>query len=81
MGETPSIGPAPTILAGVKEVVKLSLLANFRKGPSIFARIMTVFVKFEDIIPSEKLWDIIKSVEVIEVQSTNFSSKFLKILF
>ena len=46
MGETPSIGPTPTILAGVKEVVKLFLLANFRKGPSIFAYIVTVFGKF-----------------------------------
>ena len=46
MGETPSIGPAPTILAGVNKVVKSSLLANFRKGLSIFASIVTVFVKF-----------------------------------
>ena len=44
--ETPSIGPAPIILAGVKEVVKPFVLANFRRGPSIFASIMTVFVKF-----------------------------------
>ena len=46
MGKAPSIGPNPNILTGVKEVVKSSLLANFRKGSSIFPSIMSVFVKF-----------------------------------
>jgi len=46
MDGTPSISPAPTILAGVEEVVKPFLLANFQKGPLIFPSLMTVFVKF-----------------------------------
>ena len=40
MGGTPSIDPAPNILTGVLEVIKPSLLANFRTGPSIFASII-----------------------------------------
>ena len=46
MGGTPSRGPAPKILTGVKEVIKPTLMANFCKGPSIFASIMVVFAKF-----------------------------------
>ena len=46
LGGTPSGGPTPNIITGVKEVIKPSLLANFRKGPSIFESIMTVFAKF-----------------------------------
>jgi len=46
MGGTLCIGLAPTILAGVKEVVKPFLLANFQEGPLIFASLMIVFVKF-----------------------------------
>jgi len=46
MRVTPTTGPASTIPAGVKEVVKPPLLTNFQEGPLIFASLMTVFVKF-----------------------------------
>ena len=46
MRGTPNIGPAPTIPAGVKDVVKPPLLTNFQESPLIFASLMTVFVKF-----------------------------------
>ena len=46
MGGTPSIGPAPTIFAGVEEVVKPFLLANFQEGPLKFTSLKTVYVKF-----------------------------------
>ena len=46
IGNIPSTGPAPTIFAGVKEVIKPPLLTNFQEGPSIFASVMTVLEKF-----------------------------------
>jgi len=46
MGGTPSIGPAPTIFAGVEEVVKPFLLDNFQESSLKFTSLKTVYVKF-----------------------------------
>ena len=46
MGGTSSIGLTPTILTGMKEVIKATLLTNFQEVPLIFKSIMIVFVKF-----------------------------------
>ena len=46
MGGTSSIGLAPIILTGVKEVIKETLWTNFQEGSLIVTSIMTVFGKF-----------------------------------